>query len=129
MQHLLVVDDDRALCVTMRMTLEQAGFEVSVARDGNEALRVLAGGSIDLLLCDLYMPDKDGLETIQEVRRGNPRIPIIALSGGGFNGAVDLLPFARRLGAAEVLAKPFTGEALVSTVRSILSRDAETSGS
>ncbi|MBI4001864.1 MAG: response regulator, partial [Nitrospira defluvii] len=80
-------------------------------------LKQLERQPVDLILLDMFMPDKDGLETIGELRRTHPGIRIIAMSGGGFKGTVDVLHVAKMLGARQTLAKPFTREQLLEAVR------------
>jgi two-component system, chemotaxis family, chemotaxis protein CheY len=77
------------------------------AADGDEALRLARAGAVDLLLCDLLMPGRGGIETIRRLRREFPGLPVVVMTGGGCGGWVDLLPAARTLGAAGVLYKPF----------------------
>ncbi len=108
MPHLLVIDDDDQLRTMLRMSLTQMGHTVAEARDGNEGLAQHARGPADLVLTDLIMPEKDGLETIMALRKKSPGIRIIAMSGGGRNTASSYLQIARVMGARRVLAKPFT---------------------
>src|SRR5205807_7303003 len=88
--------------------------------DGGEAIRAFRQHPSDLLLCDLFMPGKEGLETIRELRREFPDVKIVAMSGGALNGTMDFLPVAARLGALAVLSKPFTPEALLAVVEDVL---------
>lgn len=82
--------------------------------------RTFALREADAVLCDLFMPGTDGLEPIQELRREFPNACVIALSGVGRNGVLDLLPVARHLGAAKVLTKPFDQAAALAAIRRVL---------
>jgi CheY-like chemotaxis protein len=116
MPHLLVIDDDDQLRTMLRMTLVQQGHTVAEARDGNEGLAEHARCPADLVLTDLIMPEKDGLETIMTLRKKSPGIRIIAMSGGGRNTASSYLQIAQLMGARRVLAKPFTIAELATAV-------------
>ncbi len=116
MPHILVVDDDDAIRFLLRAFLEAAGHEVREAADGDEALRALADAPADLVLCDMFMPRRDGLETLRELARSHPGLPVVAMSGGARQGLLDVLPFADRLGAVDVLAKPFDRQTVLEAV-------------
>lgn len=120
MTRVLVVDDDVHVLAVARAILEHAGIEVVEAVGGAAGLRAYRDASYDLVLCDLFMPDFDGLELIRALRREFPGVKIIAMSAGGFHGTVDMLDVARHLGAAEILPKPFTPRALVKAVERVL---------
>jgi CheY-like chemotaxis protein len=121
-QRILVVDDDEQLRLLARVVLEGQGFEVVEAGNGREALNLFAEQAADVVVTDLYMPEEDGLELIQEIRRYIPRVPIVATSGGGRYQDLSALHAAGVLGADEVLEKPFSVENLVSAVRRCISR-------
>ena len=91
-----------------------------VAADGAMGLRVFRAASVALVICDLFMPERDGFEVLRELRRLSADVRVITVSGGGFEGTVDLLPVAKQLGAAEVIEKPFTPRALLHAVASVL---------
>ncbi|MCG8511626.1 MAG: response regulator [Rhodospirillales bacterium] len=112
MALILLVDDEFLVRYSMRMMLEAGGHDVNEAPNGEEALAQLAEHPCDVLIVDLVMPSKDGVETILEVRKRYPDLPIIAISGGGPAGRIDRLDAARLFGADAALAKPFT-EALL----------------
>ncbi|HEY4365746.1 MAG TPA: response regulator [Steroidobacteraceae bacterium] len=118
--RILVADDDDPLRQATRDILEEEGYEVTVARDGDELLRTYLSQPFDLVLCDLFMPGKDGLQVIAELRKAFPQTKIVAMSGGAYNGTLDLLHTAQLLGAKEVLAKPFGSSKLVEVVRRVL---------
>src|SRR5947209_4368981 len=101
--RVLIIDDDAKVRAVLRVMLESAGFEAAEAGDGEEGVRAFRRLEADVVLCDLFMPGRDGLEAIRGLRREFPGVKVIAMSGGGFGGAVDMLPAARLLGAAAVL--------------------------
>ncbi len=116
MQTVLIVDDDEETRIFLQSALLRAGFSAFTAASGAEAVRVCRAQRIDVVIVDIWMPDKDGLETIMDIRRGSPEARIIAMSGGGKLGSMHPLAFASRLGARRTLIKPFTHEQLLSTI-------------
>jgi CheY-like chemotaxis protein len=86
--RILVADDEPAILAAVRVVLEADGFEVSEAPDGLAALRLCRRQSVDLVLCDVFMPNQDGLETIAVLRQENPSVKIIAMSGAAPCGQV-----------------------------------------
>jgi len=104
----------------LHKTLERAGYEVQDAADGKYVLEAYRRNPCDLILTDLIMPQKEGLETITEVRRFNPRVKIIAMSGGGRAGPTGYLDMAKQLGAKRTLAKPFSREQLLDAIAEVL---------
>jgi DNA-binding response OmpR family regulator len=120
MACILIIDDDHALRATLRMVLERAGHRVREVSDGFQAIRSLRDQPAELVLCDLFMPEKDGLETIRELRTDHAGIKIIAMSGGCPGTATDFLPFAEKFGAARILHKPFDVKQLLGAVRDVL---------
>src|SRR4051812_16983873 len=110
MAHVLVIDDEAAIRSFVRLALEKAGHRVSEAADGDEGLRAFRADPADLVLCDIFMPEKDGLETIQILRRASPGVPVVAIGGGNYRGT-DFLAVARKLGATAALYKPFAAAA------------------
>src|SRR2546423_7440776 len=116
MARILVVDDDALLRGAIRVVLESAGYEVIEAADGDAGLRLHREQGADLVLVDLFMPGRDGLEVIQAVRAEVPDAKIIAMSGGS-NLKLDLLDAAAAFGASRTLWKPFAPSVLLSTVR------------
>jgi DNA-binding response OmpR family regulator len=117
MPSILIVDDDENLRDGLRRTLHQAGYEVREASDGLQGLRSVEQTPVDVILLDIFMPGKEGLETIRELRRAHSAIRIIAMSGGGSKGSFDVLTMAGWLGARRTLAKPFSREQLLEAVR------------
>jgi DNA-binding response OmpR family regulator len=119
-QCILVIDDDDAVAGFVRNALASLGYAVRVAADGAQGVRLFLAERPDGVLCDLFMPDKDGLEVIPELRRHDATVPVVAMSGGSAVYTQDLLPVARRLGAAAALRKPFSVRDLAACLESVL---------
>jgi two-component system, chemotaxis family, chemotaxis protein CheY len=120
MPRILVVDDDEALCNLLQEVLTDAGYEVRCARDGKAALKLYLQQTPDLVVIDLIMPTQEGLETILQMRRTNPAIKIIAISGGGHVAAKDYLAVAEKCGANRTLTKPFTPQEILAAIKGVL---------
>lgn len=121
MARILVIDDEDLARFTVRKYLASAGHSVLEARDGKEGLTLQEQDPCDLVITDIIMPEKEGLETILELRQADPKLPIIAISGGGRQGYADYLEAAKPFGANFSLAKPFSQEDLLGAVESCLS--------
>lgn len=122
-KRILLVEDDESVRRPLSSWLTRAGYEVVEAANGAEAVRLWrARNGADLAVIDMFMPEKDGLECIIELRTYSPGVPIIAISGGGATGRIDILDDARLLGAVATLEKPFDPRELVSLVTLELSR-------
>lgn len=119
MTRVLVIDDDVLVRATFVDGLVRAGFDVAAAASGKEALGSLGESSFDVVVTDILMPEMDGIETIREIRMRHPAIAIVAVSGGGRIDAIQLLDFARELGADRIIAKPVHLADLVATVRDV----------
>lgn len=111
-----IIDDDELVCAQMAFVLRTAGFEVFEASSARQGLQIVADVRPDIVLIDMIMPDKDGLETITEMRRRWPDTPIVAISGGGQIGPSIYLELARGLGARACLSKPLSAEAFKAAV-------------
>ena len=120
MSNILVIDDNASVRKAITLMLESGGFHVTAAKDGSEGLNAFAAGSPDLVLVDIIMPDKDGIEIIREMRQTRPATKIIAMTGGGRLSNLDFLKMARAFGAVETLAKPIDPDDLVARVRACL---------
>jgi DNA-binding response OmpR family regulator len=118
-RRILVADDDPAVRDSIAMVLESAGFMVDQAEQGVTALRLLRAHEPDLVITDILMPQKEGIETIREIRAVLPHTPIIAISGGTEGGA-DYLKMAMTFGASAVMAKPFDPMAMLKLVHRLL---------
>ncbi|MBC8182464.1 response regulator [candidate division KSB1 bacterium] len=120
MAHILVVDDEIDIRLMLKKMLERDKHNVSLADDGNTALKILDEEQPDIMITDLIMPDKEGIETIIEVRKKHPNIKIIAISGGGRMGPTNYLRLAKSIGAARTFTKPFRQDDLLSAVNDLL---------
>lgn len=120
MPKILVIDDDEQVRALLHEILDRAGFEVVEAANGAEGVRAYRSTPADLIITDLIMPEKEGVETILELRRESPSVRIIAISGGGRNGAQDYLAIAVQLGARRVVAKPFSRQEILDAVQAAL---------
>lgn len=120
MAKILIVDDEEQLRDVLKTVLQDEGHEVVEASNGNVALEQFRRTATDLIITDIVMPDKEGLETIIDFRRMYPEVKIIAMSGGGRNSPQDYLDMAKKLGAAEVIAKPFSIDDFLSCVEMVL---------
>jgi DNA-binding response OmpR family regulator len=123
-QTILVIDDDAYSRMTLQLVLEDAGYAVECAEDGVLGLRAFTAHRPDLVVTDIIMPAREGLEMIGEMRKIDGNVPIIAVSGGGRLKSTDLLTLAGRLGADAVLSKPFAADELIDTVRRCLAQEA-----
>lgn len=124
MARILVIDDEEDIRMTVTMALESMGHEVTEAIDGTDGLRRFGVEQNDLVITDLLMPDKEGIETILELRKIRPDIKIIVMSGGGRINAQHVLEAAKRLGANIALKKPFSIAELCRVVDSCLAEPA-----
>ena len=120
MASILLIDDDDSIRTMMRLWLARCGHTVIEARDGREGLDLFPATAADLVITDIIMPTQDGLEVIRALQEKQPPVKIIAMSGGGRFAAEHPLDTARRLGAARVLAKPFTFDALMAAIDEVL---------
>lgn len=120
MSKILVVDDESHVRDILQRILTGAGHDVTTAPDGNVALEMVHQSSFDVVITDLIMPEKEGIETIQELLTLEDRPKIIAMSGGGRVGPVDYLKAAESLGADASLAKPFDPERVLGIVDELL---------
>ncbi|MDT9546446.1 MAG: response regulator [Chlorobium sp.] len=116
--NILVIDDDPAVRKFICTTLKREGHQVIEAGDGITGIQMLnENKGITLMITDLIMPEKEGIETIMEVRKTHPDIKIIAISGGGKVGPENFLVLADALGADATLKKPFSGQELLLSLK------------
>ena len=117
MARILIIDDSEEIRRLLRMVLKSAAHEVLEARDGAEGLKCVDKQKVDLVITDVFMPEMDGLEILREMRKTHPGLNVIAMSGGGKYGNMDIMRIARSFGAFHVIAKPF----IISEVLQIVS--------
>jgi DNA-binding response OmpR family regulator len=120
MARILVIDDEPEMRTILRQILEKAGYEVVDASNGREGLRRYSEKPADLVITDLVMPEKEGIETILDLKRKFSGVKIIAVSGGGQVGPRDYLKLAGELGALKTFAKPFSMGELLKAVQELL---------
>jgi two-component system, chemotaxis family, chemotaxis protein CheY len=121
-RKLLIVDDDADMRLSLKLALEMAGYTAEVAADGREALAIQRQRPADVLITDIFMPDTDGFEVIDAVRRSFPQTRIIVVSGGARLAKREYLMDAALMDVDAVLPKPFDVETLLRTLDSIQQR-------
>ena len=119
MARILLIDDDALLRGVLAKSLGYAGHEVVQASDGQQGVELFRATPVDLVITDLIMPVQEGVETIVQIRRENPVMPIIAISGGLTHSSL-YLKMAEKIGARRVLGKPFTPQELIQAVAEVL---------
>ncbi len=124
MPRILVIDDDDVIRALFGETMEEAGYEVDLARNGVDGIRLFREKSPDLVITDLFMPEKDGIETIVELRRDFPDTKIIAVSGRHMAGG-KYLEISQTLGADRVLLKPVKVDELLYAVKELIREKSE----
>jgi len=118
--RILIIDDDVQIRTLLKEILQQEGYEVVDAPDGLEGVRLYRENPADLVITDIIMPEKEGLEIIRELRTDFPEVKIMAISGGGRIGPEPYLQIAERLGAQSILTKPIGRDELIGAVREAL---------
>jgi DNA-binding NtrC family response regulator len=118
MQPILVIDDDRQSRSVVRRALERAGYPVIEAHDGEEGTRLARQALPSLVITDILMPNKEGLQVIRELHDSDPALPIVAISGGSHHLSPEaVLRLARCFGARAALFKPFALDDMLAAVR------------
>ena len=120
MAQILVIEDNDSVRKYVRRTLEMEGHEVIEAIDGAEAMNCLQEESPDIVITDIFMPKKNGFETITEMRDSFPDIKIIAISGGGLIEPEAFLQKSKELGVSQTLAKPFLPHDIQKAVKEVI---------
>jgi YesN/AraC family two-component response regulator len=120
MAKILVIDDETPIAIMVKRMLEKVGHEVEIAINGNEGLTIFEKFHPDLLITDIVMPEKEGLELIFELRKKNPELKIIAISGGGRFQYEGYLTSAKHLGANMVFQKPFDHKEFMKSINDLL---------
>jgi two-component system response regulator (stage 0 sporulation protein F) len=120
MARILIIDDEEPIRGLLRQILEEAGHEVMDASDGASGIALYRQNLIDLLIVDLVMPRKTGIDVIMELRRDFPDANIIAISGGGAEGNFDYLAASKVLGAQRSFLKPFSRRKLLAAIKELV---------
>ena len=118
--RILVVDDDECMRDYLREALTGQGFETLQASSGEEAVRIYRRERVSIVLLDIFMPEKDGFETLMDIRRYCPDAKIIAMSGHAEYRGINVLNWAQKLGAQACVLKPFTLDQLAAAVQTAL---------
>lgn len=122
MAKILVLDDEPSILLMIKKMLEKAGHEVDIALNGKEGMKLFEKNKPDMVITDIIMPEKEGLETIFELRRQYPALRIIAISGGGRISPDGYLPGARLLGADMIFQKPLVQKEFLNAVEELLNK-------
>jgi len=122
MSTVLVIDDEAPMRKMIRTILESVQHQVIEAPNGITGLRLFREQQPALVITDILMPDKEGIETIREIKQINPKARIIAISGGGRTARTDFLKVAEKFGAMESLKKPFRRNELLACIERVLAR-------
>jgi len=121
MATIVVIEDDSLVCELIQEILEDAGYDVVTAEDGNKGIEVVHAARPQLVITDIVMPNKDGVTVIRELKAELPNLKTIAISGGGFNSPQYYLKIADQLGADRVIRKPVDDEDLLQVISELLS--------
>lgn len=130
MARVLVIDDDEVFVKLMVLALKQRGHEVESALDGAAGQTLFKASAFDAVVCDIVMPEREGIETIQEMRSQRPDVGIVAISGGlylGHKSNIDVLDVIEKLGADITVKKPFQMSALCQEVDDAIAAHKQTS--
>ena len=120
MRRILIIDDEPQIRLLLKKMLEKEGFNVITASDGKEGMKLFNKEPFDLVITDIIMPEKEGIEIIQELRKNHPNLPIIAISGGGRNSSDSYLKMAKMFGANEIFEKPVEKQKLINAIKTAL---------
>lgn len=123
MARILIIDDDDQFRLLMKHRLERAGYETEQAPDGKIGIQLYQQGNIDLIVTDIIMPEKEGVEMILELRKDYPDAKIIAFSGGGLSSSDSILRTVEKLGANYVFPKPFAWEEMLAAIHNLLQQE------
>jgi YesN/AraC family two-component response regulator len=122
MRKVLIIDDEPYILLMLKKMLEKAGYEVDLASSGIQGMKLFEKESADLVITDIIMPDKEGLEIILEMKKQRPDLKIIAISGGGRISPESYLECAVYFGASRVFQKPFKQKELISAVNELIAQ-------
>lgn len=120
MARILVIDDDVLVLDMLYESLTREGYDVLRASNGDEGMRLYREEPVDLIITDIFMPEKEGIETIIELRQDFPDVKIIAISGGGRIGTKDYLQMAKIFGVQRTFTKPVAREQLLDAIKELI---------
>lgn len=120
MYTILIIDDDAQVREMLKKMFTRAGYQVLTAKDGKEGLNLFEVSAVDLVVTDLIMPEKEGIETIIALRQLKSDAKIIAISGDGQENSTSYLNMATKLGAQRAFAKPLQRKELLDAIHSLL---------
>jgi YesN/AraC family two-component response regulator len=120
MKKVLIIDDEPAILQMMKRLVEKAGYLVELASDGEDGMILFEEGSFDLVITDIIMPKKEGIEIITAIRKNHPKTKIIAMSGGGKFAPEGYLKSANMLGATRIFKKPFNHREMIDAIKELL---------
>jgi len=120
MKKILIIDDEAPVRRVLKKLFERNNYDILEANNGNKGIKLFKEQHPDLIISDLIMPEKEGLETIQELKKLDPDAKIIAISGGGKGDADTYLDLASMVGAVRTFNKPVDNEILLSTIKELL---------
>lgn len=120
MSHILIVDDEPQIRNILRVMLEQEGYSVDEAEEGEMALKMHEENPCDLMILDIVMPGMEGLETLMRFRKNYPDVKVIMMSGGGKSLTMSFLPAANKLGAVKTFQKPFEIKEMIAAVHDLI---------
>lgn len=126
MDSVLIIEDDEFVQKMLQQTFERAGYDVATAGNGAKGIKLYDSkldlmDPFDVVITDLIMPEMEGIETISKLRKRDPDVKVIAISGGGRNKPEDYLQLAKKLGAKRIFTKPVDREALLTAVTELIS--------
>ncbi len=125
MNSVLIIEDDDFVQKMLKQTFERAGYEVATAPNGRIGIKLYQNKPYDVVITDLIMPDMEGIETITHLRKDNPDVKVIAISGGGRNKPDDYLHMAEKLGASRTFTKPVNRQELLTAVKEMVPQEGQ----
>ncbi|OGR11241.1 MAG: histidine kinase [Desulfobacterales bacterium RIFOXYA12_FULL_46_15] len=120
MKTILIIDDEPSVRKMLGKLLEKNSYACIEAVNGKQGIQIFKENKPDLVISDLIMPEKEGIETIRELKKLDPDVKIIAISGGGITGPEVYLDLALKLGASKVFSKPVSNTRLISAIKELL---------
>lgn len=118
-EHILIVDDEQDFCWILGKILQEERYKVSSASSGEEAIDKVKKGNVDLIILDVMLPGIDGIETYQRIRKMDPELPVIMITG---YESMDITMKAMKLGAVDYITKPFNNQYMINLIKRALSK-------